>query len=164
MKDGRDMGQMGSFNYSNMRRLQKELEKMQQNTDQFLEECAKELAAKLLQKVIKKTPVGDYSKEIEGMINREGGTLQHGWTGNQKISAQAYIESVPVHHFGGNYVIELINPVEYASYVEYGHRTSNHRGWVPGRFMMTISEQEIKELAPQILETKIQKFMGDAFG
>ncbi len=178
------MGRMGSFNCSDMRRLQRELDKMRQNTDQFLEECAKELAARLLRKVIKRTPVGDYSKEVEVTAKRDsknhkkgdkytkrinksgkqGGTLRRGWTGNQKTSAQAYVDSVSVHHFGGNYVIELTNPVEYASYVEYGHRTSNHKGWVRGRFMMTISEQEIKESAPQILEKKIQKFMGDAFG
>lgn len=178
------MGQMGSFNCSDMRRLQNELEKLQQNADRFLEECAKELAARLLRKVIKRTPVGDYSKEVEVTAKRDsknhkrgdkytkrvnpggkqGGTLRRGWTGNQKASARAYIESTPVHHFGGNYVIELTNPVEYASYVEYGHRTANHKGWVQGRFMMTISEQEIRDSAPQILEKKIQKLIRDAFG
>lgn len=56
-------------------------------------------------------------------------------------------------------VIEIINPVEYASYVEFGHRTANHTGWVPGRFMMTISEQEMQNIAPALLERKINKFM-----
>lgn len=178
------MARMGTFNCSDMRRLQRELEKMQRNTDQFLEECAKELAARLLRKVIKRTPVGDYSKEIEVTAKRDskhhkkgdkytkkvnpggkkGGTLRRGWTGGQKASAQAYADALPIHHFGGNFVIEITNSVEYASYVEYGHRTPNHKGWVQGRFMMTISEREIKESAPQILEKKIQKFMGDAFG
>lgn len=49
-----------------------------------------------------------------------------------------------------------MNPVEYASYVEYGHRTANHKGWVKGRFMMTISEQELEKIAPKVLENKIK--------
>lgn len=62
-----------------------------------------------------------------------------------------------------NYVIEIINPVEYASYVEFGHRTANHKGWVNGRFMLTISEQEIQQAAPAIIEKKLMKQMGELF-
>lgn len=58
-------------------------------------------------------------------------------------------------------LIEIVNPVEYASYVEYGHRTANHKGWVQGRFMLTISEQEIQNIAPKVLESKIKKFLGE---
>ena len=57
-------------------------------------------------------------------------------------------------------MIEIVNPVEYASYVEFGHRTANHEGWVRGRFMLTISEGEIQDIAPQVLEAKIKKFLG----
>ena len=60
-------------------------------------------------------------------------------------------------------MIEIVNPVEYASYVEYGHRTRNHKGWVAGQFMMTISEQEVQTIAPKILENKLKKFLGGAF-
>ena len=56
-------------------------------------------------------------------------------------------------------MIEIVNPVEYASYVEFGHRTADHEGWVQGRFMLTISEQEIQEIAPNVLETKIKKYL-----
>lgn len=143
------MARTGRFNCEDMRRLQRELERLQRSTDAFLEECAKELAARLLRKVIKRTPVGQYP---EGS-GKTGGTLRRGWT--------AARDAITVHHSGNTYVIEITNPVEYASYVEYGHRTRNHHGWVPGRFMMTISEQEIQRSAPQILERKIKKFLGD---
>lgn len=43
-------------------KLQKQLNPSQ--IDLFLEQCAKELAARLLAKVIKRTPVGDYSKLV----------------------------------------------------------------------------------------------------
>lgn len=61
------------------------------------------------------------------------------------------------------YQIEIINPVHYASYVEYGHRTRDHKGWVPGRFMLTISENELKTQAPKILEKKILKYLTSYF-
>lgn len=44
--------------------------------------------------------------------------------------------------------------MNYASYVEYGHRTKNHKGWVEGRFMATISMQEIERQLPKFLERK----------
>ncbi|MCI8488995.1 MAG: HK97 gp10 family phage protein [Lachnospiraceae bacterium] len=154
------MAGTGSFDCGDMRRLQQELEKLQQNTDAFLDACAKELAARLLRKVIKRTPVGQYPKGSGKM----GGTLRRGWTGSQRASAQAYADSLAVSHSGGSYVIEITNPVEYAPYVEYGHRTANHKGWVRGLFMLTISEQEIQESAPRILEKKIRKFLGDVSG
>ncbi len=65
-----------------------------------------------------------------------------------------------MRHEGGSYIIEIVNPVEYASYVEYGHRTADHNGWVSGHFMMTISEKELKDMAPKILENKLKKFLG----
>lgn len=125
----------------------------------FIESCAKELAARLLAKVIKRTPVGQYPKS-EGKV---GGTLRRGWTGDKTSGATGYANSLKVHHFGGNYVIEIVNPVEYASYVEFGHRTRGGKGWVEGRFMLTISEQEIQRDAPKILEAKLKKKLGECF-
>ena len=130
--------------------------------NQFIESCTKELAARLLAKVIKRTPVGE----------DHGGTLRRGWTtqangsgaeGMKSKGASQYVDTLKVHHFGDTYVIEIVNPVEYASYVEFGHRTPNHKGWVQGKFMLTISEQEVENAAPAILEKKLQKFLGEVF-
>ena len=148
------MGRFGSMNIRELKEFQEKLNKLQ-NPDVFVELCAKELAARLLTKVIKRTPVGQYSKGS----GKTGGTLRRGWTGQKRASAQNYAESLPVHHFGDTYVIEIINPVEYASYVEYGHRTANHKGWVKGQFMMTLSEQELETIAPKVLEAKIMKYL-----
>lgn len=122
--------------------------------DKFLESCAKELAARLLSKVIKRTPVGQYPAES----GKTGGTLRRGWTG-QKSNAADYANSLQVQKLGNNYVIDIINPVEYASYVEFGHRTRNHQGWVEGQFMLTISENEIRNTAPAILKKKLEKYL-----
>lgn len=149
------MGRMGNFNIDGLKKFRDELNKLQ-DPDKFVEACAKELAARLLRMVVKRTPVGEYPKSS----GKKGGTLRRGWTGEKRSSAQNYADSLTVHHFGDTYVIEIVNPVEYASYVEYGHRTANHKGWVKGRFMMTISEQELEKIAPKVLENKIKKYLG----
>lgn len=149
------MGRMGNFNMEGLKKFRDELNKLQ-DPDKFVESCAKELAARLLRMVVKRTPVGEYPKSS----GKKGGTLRRGWTGEKRSSAQNYADSLTVHHFGDTYVIEIVNPVEYASYVEYGHRTANHKGWVKGRFMMTISEQELEKIAPKVLENKIKKYLG----
>ena len=154
------MARSGTINFRDFERIQNKLEKLnQEQVDLFIDACAKELAARLLAKVIKRTPVGDYPNSS----GKKGGTLRRGWTGGKTQSAVAYADSLTIHHFGDAYVIEIVNPVEYASYVEFGHRTSNHKGWVNGRFMLTISEQEIQNAAPAIIEKKLMKQMGELF-
>lgn len=161
------MAKTGKFSASDFKKLQTKLNKLPQNQiDKYLESCAKELAARLLAKVIKRTPVGDYTGTGSGKV---GGTLRRGWTsqshsdaasGSGKgTTASTYVDSLKINHFGDTFVVEIINPVEYASYVEYGHRTSDHKGWVQGRFMLTISENELRDIAPNVLEAKINKFL-----
>ena len=144
----------GKFDIAGLKELQSRLQKLQ-DPDAFCEACAKELSARLLAKVIKRTPVGQYPAGS----GKTGGTLRRGWTGEKRQAAAHYANSVTVNHTGNVYTVELINPIEYASYVEYGHRTANHKGWVKGRFMMTISEQELQEIAPRVLERKVKKYM-----
>lgn len=154
------MARSGTFNFQDFEKIKNNLEKLnQEQVDLFIDACAKELAARLLAKVIKRTPVGDYPNSS----GKKGGTLRRGWTGGKNSSAVAYADSLTIHHFGDAYVIEIVNPVEYASYVEFGHRTANHKGWVNGRFMLTISEQEIQQAAPAIIEKKLMKQMGELF-
>ena len=164
------MAKMGSANSSQMKKFQKDLNKLQgAQKEEFFRQCAKELAARLLAKAIKRTPVGQYPQGS----GKVGGTLRRGWTskthgeaekGSGKgASAKSYADSLQVKHIGNIYEVEIINPVEYASYVEHGHRTRDHKGWVPGQFMLTISEEEIRKSSPKILEAKLNKFLGEVF-
>lgn len=157
------MGKMGRFLFADMKKLQKQLNKIQQgNAEVFVDACAKELAVRLLEKVIGRTPVGQYPASSD-----KDGTLRRGWTSKTheeaasggKVSAKAYVDSLKIHYFGNILVIEIANPVEYASDVEYGYRTADHKGWVKGQFMLTTSEQEIQNIAPKVLEAKIKKFL-----
>lgn len=136
----------GNVDYQQLIRIQKNMQKLvDTDMDKFCRDMAKELASRMLSRVIKRTPVGVYE---DGTV---GGTLRRGWTVGE------------IKKVGLTYEIEVINPVEYASYVEYGHRTVNHRGWVPGRFMMTISANEVEMLAPNLLEKRLIKLLKGAF-
>ena len=141
-----------------LEQLRDSLEAMARNSDEFFETASREIAARLLAKVIKRTPVGTYPSNS----GKVGGTLRRGWTAGTNQAATSYADSLTVHHFGDTYVIEIINPVEYASYVEFGHRTANGTGWVEGKYMLTLSEQEIRQSAPGILEAKLKKWLSGA--
>ena len=174
------MGAGGKVDFNDLKRFKEKLEEnfSQSKIDEFIDSCAKELAARLLAKVIKRTPVHDYSQDrhvhfvtkdgkvvdFEANINKKGGTLRRGWTAGKSQSATTYVNDLKVHHFGDAYVIEIVNPVEYASYVEYGHRTKSGDGWVEGKFMLTISEQEVQASSTAILEKKLRKKLGECFG
>ncbi len=154
------MGKYGSCNFDGLKDLKRKLEILEkQKAEEFMEACAKELAARLLAKVIKRTPVGQYPSGS----GKVGGTLRRGWTAGKNQNAISYAQSLQIQHVGDVYKIVITNPVDYASYVEFGHRTRNHKGWVEGKFMLTISEQEIQTIAPRVLENKIKKLLGECF-
>ena len=105
----------------------------------FYEECIKELTARFLRKTIRKTP-------------SRSGNLRLGWRGHLKGRLR-------VKKIGDTYHIRLVNATEYASYVEYGHRTRGGKGWVEGQFPMTISAREVEDMAPALLRRKIQEYL-----
>ncbi|KAB3534419.1 HK97 gp10 family phage protein [Alkaliphilus pronyensis] len=143
----------GNVDYRQFEKLKKELDKYERVYQQeFFEAAAKELAARLLAKVIKRTQPGEYPASS----GKNGGTLRRGWTAHKS-------KGFEITQIGNTYQIEIINPVEYASYVEYGHRTRDHKGWVPGKFYLTKSEIELDAQAPKILEKKLQKFIEQIF-
>lgn len=162
------MPKMGKMSTAELKRLQTQLAKIQKSDmDAFVESCAKELAARLLAKVIKRTPVGVYPKST----GKKGGTLRRGWTAKTHEDAQSgkdggsaaksWANSLTINRKGNVLQIEIVNPVEYASYVEYGHRKGKN-GWAEGKFMLTISEQEIQNISPRLLEAKITQFLKGA--
>lgn len=110
-------------------------------------DCVSELAARLLRSVVKATPVGIYPSGS----GKVGGTLRRGWEIGTATNNSTGAE------------VRLINPTEYASYVEYGHRTRGGTGWVEGRFMMTNAVDTLRPKAQAIVDKKIAKYMEDRF-
>jgi hypothetical protein len=159
------MSGMGSFDFEGWKKLHKNLQQMQAKLPQFYEECVKELAGRLLAKTVARTPVGEYGdkwvefttktgKDVRFFAKnkRIGGTLRRGWTVGQ------------VERTAGGYQVEIINPVFYAIYVEYGHRTRNGTGWVEGRFMLTKSIEELEREIPAFVESKMERFLKQNLG
>lgn len=56
-----------NVNYKEIQDFAKKLEKQlsDANRDKFMEDCCKEIAARLLSRVIKRTPVGEYGEKVE---------------------------------------------------------------------------------------------------
>ena len=159
----------GNCDYKQLQRLRDSLATLQSmDMDRFCTEVSKELAARLLALVVPRTPVGQYPKSS----GKKGGTLRRGWTSKTQADAasrggsndaKAYAEALPVRKSGNAYIIEIINPVEYASYVEFGHRTRDGDGWVPGQYFLTLSEQDLERLAPGVIERKLEALLREVF-
>ena len=146
--------------------------------DAFMNRAVRECANWLLSLVIPRTPVGKV----------HGGTLRRGWlnnTGNQagkgagtngsasQITARANSMNVERGKRGG-YSVTVTNPVYYASYVEYGHRQTPGRyvpaigkrlvkSWVEGQHFLKLSEEELREIAPEMLEELLNEFLRTVF-
>lgn len=131
--------------FDGLKEFQKTIENMEKEKEQLMIDTIKELAARLLRKVIKRTP-------------SDTGNLRRNWTVSD------------VRKNSGNYEIEVSNSTEYASYVEFGHRQTPGRfvpaigkrlkkSWVKGKFMLTISEDELKRQALAVIEKKITEWI-----
>ena len=131
--------------FNGLKEFQKIIEEMEKEKEQLMIDTIKELAARLLRKVIKRTP-------------SDTGNLRRNWTVSD------------VRKNGENYEIEVSNSAEYASYVEFGHRQTPGRfvpvigkrlkkSWVKGKFMLTISENELQKQAPAVIEKKITEWL-----
>lgn len=108
---------------------------------------------------------------FKAVNNKMGGTLRRGWTAKAQKEAmgnpgtpqagdiQNYLNSLYVVRSGNRCHITIINPVEYASFVEFGHRTRGGKGFVSGRFMLTKSEKELQGKLQTILEPMLTQFM-----
>lgn len=106
------MARMGNFRIDGLEQLQRQLQNQDDLIDAFCRECAAELAARLLRKVKKRTPEGDYSETYELVeedgkkklvkSEKKGGELRRAWSCGT------------VHKQGDTYVVEVENSKFYA--------------------------------------------------
>ena len=130
-----------------LRQFKEKLESI--NTDSLLKEIAADLAARLLRKVKKRTPV-------------DTGELRRNW----QVSN--------IRLFERFCVVEIYNSTEYAECVEFGHRQTPGRyvpaigkrlkkAWVPGKFMLTISTKELENIKDRIIRQKVEAWLKEVF-
>lgn len=171
------MSRWGDVNFQQLEQLREKVELLEKADKQrFIESVSKHLAARLIQLCQGDTPVGDSYE------NHVGGTLRAGWTAKSEAEAEKlapgminpvqYAKTLPVERSGSTYTIKVINPVHYASYVEYGHRQLPGRyvpaikkrlkkAWVEGLFMLTTSEMRLEGELVSIIEKKLTTFLKD---
>lgn len=115
-----------------LKELQKKLQQFEQvKFDEIAQKCTNQLAARLIRKCVKRTPV-------------QTGHLKGSWKANPAIKR------------GGQWRTAVFNPVKYAPYVEFGHRTRGG-GWRNGKFMLTRSSEEIEKDAVKIIDKEVNK-------
>ena len=132
------------------KQLQDKISKMDREFENFLKEYMVEMANRVIAKTKPRTPVG--TPESTGIPNYVGGTLRRNWQLG-KIIAE-----------GKKISVEILNPTEYATEVEYGHRImggaghSIEVGWKDGRFMLTTSVNEIRAQMPLRYAQKLKVY------
>lgn len=130
----------GSVDYEEFEKAYKKMKRFEEiDADAFCRKVAKNLAARLLRGAIQRTPI-------------KSGDLKRAWTTDYNVVYR-----------GNEYRITIYNSMKYASYVEFGHRTRNHKGWVTGRKMLTKAELTLEQHIPSILEKMIEKELRKIF-
>lgn len=133
------MARWGKVDFKALKRMQKKMERLEKDYETFVVSVTKEIAGRLL-------------REVKNNTNVITGYLRNNWT-----------VDVNVKKIGDQYVIEVYNNTEYASYYEYGHRTPNHQGWVNGRFTMTLAADYIESQTPNIIRGRLTRMLKEAF-
>ena len=160
------MTNWGNVEFKELLELQERINKMLNfDRKKFCEDCAKEIAQRLYRSVVKRTPTGQYEPMVYELKDGSTLTYNEGKLGGTLKKSWAVTN---VTRQGDTYLIEVINPVEYASYVEFGHRQEEGRfvpqigktltsNWAEGKFMLTISEKEIQSITPALMEKRLQE-------
>ena len=131
------MANWGQVDFSGLVELRDKIENLQEFLDDFYIYATKEIAQIIVNKAPSRTP------------KKEGNLIKAWTTGEFKKE-------------GDCYSIEVINPIEYAEFVEFGHRKRNDKGWVEGKFMLTIAERDVQRDLENIIMEKLKKFVAEA--
>ncbi|MFD1203589.1 HK97 gp10 family phage protein [Sporosarcina contaminans] len=129
------------FEFSEMVRLKENMVKLTKATAGVHMKVAKQLAQMAIRRVKKMTPV-------------DQGDLRDNW-------------KYHILKKGDTYTIIIYNTIEYASFVEKGHRIVRNGktvGWVEGRFMLQLTMDEMEAIAPAAWLEKVEKEMRRILG
>ena len=133
-----------SLDFSQLKDFQQKLQQLDKKIqDEVCKNVVNGLATQLVKATIQKTPVGKYPKST----HKIGGTLRRGWKSKGFKIPRGYERIV-------------YNDVEYAPYVEYGHRIVKNEqtvGFVQGHHMLEKSIDEIRRIADSYTRQKTEE-------
>ena len=182
------MSSWGSVDFRELGQLAERLEKLAEtDMEKVCVSAGNECQQVLLNKVKKRTPVGHKpvfnepttikvkgkSGKTRSFLSSSGAILAQHWTGYRGGTLRDAWKALPPVCARGHYTFVVLNPMKYASFVEYGHRQRPGRfvpalgkrlkaSWVKGRYMLTVSENELKSLMPRIFEKAVDKTLREA--
>lgn len=125
-----------SVNFKDFDKFIKNMNTLEKDFNKFLKKFLIEMANRVIAKTKPKTPI-------------DTGALRSSWQLGE-ISGS-----------GKNLQVEILNPMEYATDIEYGHRIVRNNievGWYEGRFMLKTSIDEIKAQMPSRYNEEFKKF------
>ncbi len=142
------MASWGQVDFSELVALRDKFQNLQNIIDDFCIQVTQEISQDFVKAVIAKTPGG------------HTGALKNNWVSN-------------IIKEGNIYKIEVINPLKYAEFVEFGHRQQPGRyvkaigkrlkkGWVEGKLMLTITERDLQRNLDKIIREKVNAFIMEA--
>lgn len=158
-------------NFKKLKQFEANLEALNEHKDLFIRQMANELATIFFTKVKKRTPVGKGTFEVVGKIKRgknkgkvklkkisQGGSLRRSWYITKAIKHRNY------------YIASIVNPMEYASYVENGHRQKVGRyvpvlgkrlktNFVEGHHMMKLSAKLVEQEGYAYVQQRFYDFL-----
>lgn len=127
------------FDFSQVIAFAKNFESNTEND--FLESACDSVGNALLNSLKVLTPVGQYKGA------KQGGTLRSGWN-YEGVQRQ-----------GNDFVITALNPTEYASYVNNGHRTRGGKGWVEGQFFCEKALDEAADSMNGVVNEAVKSYL-----
>lgn len=139
------MAKWGKVKYNQLEELQKRVQKMETNLPKFFNEAVKNVAMRVVQRAINKTP-------------NKATSLMNEWVQLQKALVTATFTKT-----GDTYTTEIVNNCPYASMVEYGHKSADGLKWVEGRFMLTLAVQEVENELDKIIRLQSNIYLGKGF-
>lgn len=119
-----------------------EFESLKEFIDNLKEMGDAEISQSFLNKVVARCD--NVTKKNTPVRQVNGGTLRNGWKFKMRGNGK---------HLEADYY----NDTDYATYVEYGHRTRDHKKWVIGHFMLTKGIQAVERSRTKIAKSVIEK-------
>lgn len=126
-----------AMDFKQFESLKNNYEKVLKDFNTFIEDFLFEQAMRALRKTKLRTPV-------------DTGALRNAWDIDKNVQRE-----------GNTLCIKIFNPLEYASFVEYGHTKRNRIGWVDGFFMAKVSIQEVQDAIPRRWNKEFSKFINN---
>lgn len=154
------MGKNYKFDYSQFEDYVKNFKKASDNFETFLKKFMLKQGQRVVAAAKPRTPVDTGALRESYVIGKEAKAIRYDSSG--KVSGADYISAFAnkasiddVKLVGNELQVTISNPMEYASYIEYGHHS------YLGRYMLTISIDEVSRAMPSRFQKEFTKFLSD---